>query len=228
MELPSTQDINDNRITRFKDRVIEAAKLEETKFYHEMIEQIENEHNIPAVEIAAGLAKMLQGDVPFFLEDKPQRPAREDNRDRDRDSRGARNDNRSEGRREPRPRRERSATPNEGMTRYRLEVGRSHGVRPGNIVGCIANEANLDSEFIQQLNIDDSYSTVDLPSDMPKDAIGDLQKAWVCGQQLKIAKMKTIGEGGAAAAPRKRLTRNTSAPSKDKGKPRRARKPSAE
>jgi len=230
MELPSTQDINDNRITRFKDRVIEAAKLEETKFFHEMVEQIENEHNIPAVEIAAGLAKMLQGDVPFFLEDKPQRPAREDNRDRDRGSRGDRNDSRSEGRRDsaPRPRRERSATPNEGMTRYRLEVGRSHGVRPGNIVGCIANEANLDSEFIQQLNIDDSYSTVDLPSDMPKDAIGDLQKAWVCGQQLKIAKMKTIGEGGAAAAPRKRLSRNSSAPSKDKGKPRRARKPSAE
>ena len=224
MELPSTQDINDNRITRFKERVIEAAKMEETKFFHEMIEQIENEHNIPAVEIAAGLAKMMQGDVPFFLEDKPQRPAREpreDNRDRDSGNRGER----SEGRREPRPRRERSATPNAGMSRYRLEVGRSHGVRPGNIVGCIANEANLDSEFIQQLNIEDSFSTVDLPSDMPKEAVADLKNAWVCGQQLKIAKVKTIGE---AAAPRKRLTRNTSAPSKDKGKPRRARKPSAE
>ncbi|MBN2865886.1 MAG: DEAD/DEAH box helicase [Thiotrichales bacterium] len=227
MELPSTQDINDNRITRFKERVIEAAKLEETKFFHEMIEQIENEHNIPAVEIAAGLAKMMQGDVPFFLEDKPQRPTREpreDNRDRDRGNRGER----SEGRREPRPRRERSATPNAGMSRYRLEVGRSHGVRPGNIVGCIANEANLDSEFIQQLNIEDSFSTVDLPSDMPKEAVADLKNAWVCGQQLKIAKVKTIGESGAAAAPRKRLTRNSSAPSKDKGKPRRARKPSAE
>ena len=223
MDLPSTQDINDNRIVRFKDKIVEAAKMEDTQFFQEMVEKIESEHNIPALEIAAGLARMLQGDVPFFLEDKPQRPAREP-RENNRD-RGSR-DNRSEGRREPRPRRERSATPNEGMTRYRLEVGRSHGVRPGNIVGCIANEANLDSEFIQQLNIDDSYSTVDLPSDMPKDAIGDLQKAWVCGQQLKIAKMKTIGEGG--AAPRKRLTRNSSAPSKDKGKPRRARKPSAE
>jgi len=222
MELPSTQDINDNRIVRFKERVIEAAKMEETKFYHEMVEQIENEHNIPAVEIAAGLAKMMQGDVPFFLEDKPQRPAREPREDnRDRGNRGER----SEGRREPRPRRERSATPNAGMSRYRLEVGRSHGVRPGNIVGCIANEANLDSEFIQQLNIEDSFSTVDLPSDMPKEAVADLKNAWVCGQQLKIAKVKTIGE---AAAPRKRLTRNASGPSKDKGKPRRARKPSAE
>lgn len=211
MELPSTQDINENRVIRFKEKIVEAAKLEDTKFFQEMVEQIENEHNIPAVEIAAGLARMLQGDVPFFLEDKPQREPRERNRDRDRGGR-------SEGRRERRPRRERSATPNEGMSRYRLEVGRNHGVRPGNIVGCIANEAGLDSEFIQQLNIEESFSTVDLPADMPKDAFNDLKKAWVCGQQLKIAKVKTIGE-----SPRKRL----SAPNKDKGKPRRARKPKA-
>ncbi len=212
MELPSTQDINDNRVIRFKERIIEATKMEDTQFFQEMIEQIESEHNIPALEIAAGLARMMQGDVPFFLEDKPVRERREP-RERNRDR-----DGRSERRRE-RPRRERTATPNEGMNRYRLEVGRNHGVRPGNIVGCIANEAGLDSEFIQQLNIEDSFSTVDLPSDMPKEVFNDLKKAWVCGQQLKIAKVKTIG-----GAPRKRLSRN----SKDKGKPRRARKPAAE
>lgn len=238
MELPSTQDINDNRIVHFKERIIEATKMEETKFFHEMIEQIELEHNIPAVEIAAGLAKMMQGDTPFFLDDKPQRPMREpreDHRDRDRGGRGERNvrgdrGDRNDSRRDaPRPRRERSATPSAGMSRYRLEVGRNHGVRPGNIVGCIANEANIDSEFIQQLNIDDTYSTVDLPSDMPKEAIADLKNAWVCGQQLKIAKVTAAtASSGGEAAPRKRLSRPAgapSAPSKDKGKPRRARKP---
>lgn len=221
MELPSTQDINDNRIIRFKERVVEAAKMEETKFFHEMIEQIESEQNIPAVEIAAGLAKMMQGDEPFFLDDKPQRPMREHRENNRGRERGGRSERGGDARREARPRRERSATPNEGMIRYRLEVGRNHGVRPGNIVGCIANEANLDSQFIQQLNIDDTYSTVDLPSDMPKEAISDLKNAWVCGQKLSIAKMNSTG---GAAAPRKRLSR-PSAPSKDKGKPRRARKP---
>ena len=241
MELPSTQDINDNRIIRFKERIVEAAKMEETKFFHELIGQIETEQNIPAIEIAAGLAKMMQGDEPFFLDDKPQRPMRESRDDsRDRGGRGERNDrgndrggrnergDRNDSRREERPRRERSATPNEGMIRYRLEVGRSHGVRPGNIVGCIANEANIDSQFIQQLNIDDSYSTVDLPSDMPKEALADLKNAWVCGQQLKIAKMSATAKVGDEAAPRKRLSRPAGAPfvpSKDKGKPRRARKP---
>ncbi|BCN92373.1 ATP-dependent RNA helicase DeaD [Thiomicrorhabdus immobilis] len=227
MHLPSTQDINDSRVEKFKSRIIEATQLEDTAFYQEMIEQIETEKNIPAVEIAAGLARLLQGDIPFFMSDKPirepraERNAGDDRGRSDRNDRGNRGDRGGRGERpERKPRRERSATPDEGMTRFRIEVGNQHGVRPGNIVGCIANEAGLDSEFIRQLNIEDTYSTVDLPSDMPKAAREDLSKAWVCGQQLKIREVS----GGSASEPRKRLTRNKAAPSKDKGKPRRAPK----
>ncbi|HHT00217.1 MAG TPA: DEAD/DEAH box helicase [Thiomicrospira sp.] len=216
MHLPSTQDINDSRVEKFKTRIIEAAQLEDTAFYQEMLEQIVTEQNMPAIEIAAGLARLLQGDIPFFMSDKPVREPRAernsgDGRGRDRGNRGER------GGRE-RKRRQISATPDEGMSRFRIEVGNQHGVRPGNIVGCIANEAGLDSEFIRQLNIEDTFSTVDLPSDMPKGAKDDLSKAWVCGQQLKIREIK-----GGAAEPRKRLSRNKSFSGKDKGKPRRPR-----
>jgi len=215
MHLPSTQDINDSRVDRFKARILEATQQDDTAFYQKMIEDLETEQNIPAVEIAAGLARLLQGDIPFFMSDKPIREPRAERNAGDRDrggrnERGGRND--KGGRSERKPRRDRSATPDEGMTRFRLEVGNQHGVRPGNIVGCIANEAGLDSEFIRQLNIDDTFSTVDLPSDMPKKAKEDLRKAWVCGQQLKITEVKGGGEG----APRKRLSRNTT------DKPRRA------
>ncbi|GAB6071446.1 DEAD/DEAH box helicase [Thiomicrorhabdus hydrogeniphila] len=224
MHLPSTQDINDSRVEKFKSRIIDATQLEDTAFYQEMIEQIESDKNIPAVEIAAGLARLLQGDIPFFMSDKPIREPRAERNsgDKDRGGRG-RSDRGGDrgGRSERKPRRERSATPDEGMTRFRIEVGTQHGVRPGNIVGCIANEAGLDSEFIRQLNIEDSYSTVDLPSDMPKAAKEDLSKAWVCGQQLKIREVT-----GGAGEPRKRLSRNKPAggAGKDKGKPRRAPK----
>ncbi|WP_321325175.1 DEAD/DEAH box helicase [Thiomicrorhabdus sp.] len=222
MHLPSTQDINDSRVEKFKSRIVEATQLEDTAFYQEMIEQIESEKNIPAVEIAAGLARLLQGDIPFFMSDKPIREPRAERNagDSDRGGRGRSDRGGDRGGRERKPRRERSATPDEGMTRFRIEVGTQHGVRPGNIVGCIANEAGLDSEFIRQLNIEDTYSTVDLPSDMPKAAKEDLSKAWVCGQQLKIREVS----GTAGAEPRKRLSRNKPAPGKDKGKPRRAPK----
>ncbi len=221
MHLPSTQDINDSRVDRFKVRIIEAMQQDDTAFYQELIEQLETEQNIPAVEIAAGLARLLQGDIPFFMSDKPIREPRSERNSgsegrgrggRDGRDRGGRNE-RSGGGKDRKPRRNRSATPDEGMTRFRLEVGNQHGVRPGNIVGCIANEAGLDSEFIRQLNIEDTFSTVDLPSDMPKKAQDDLRKAWVCGQQLKISEVKA-----SSGAPRKRLTRNTTA----KDKPRRS------
>jgi len=229
MHLPSTEDINDTRIEKFKSRIIDATQLEDTAFYQEMIEQIESDKNIPAVEIAAGLARLLQGDIPFFMSDKPIREPRAERNGGDNDrggrDRGGRSDRGGDrgGRSERKPRRERSATPDEGMTRFRIEVGNQHGVRPGNIVGCIANEAGLDSEFIRQLNIEDTFSTVDLPSDMPKAAKEDLSKAWVCGQQLKI---REVTGGGTGGEPRKRLSRNKPAggAGKDKGKPRRAPK----
>ncbi len=220
MHLPSTQDINNSRVDRFKARIVEAIQQDDTAFYQELIEQLEAEQNIPAVEIAAALARLLQGDIPFFMPDKPVREARSERnsgnegrgRERGGRERGGRNERGGRGG-DRKPRRNRSETPDEGMTRFRIEVGNQHGVRPGNIVGCIANEAGLDSEFIRQLNIEDTFSTVDLPSDMPKNARDDLRKAWVCGQQLKISEVK----GGGASAPRKRLSRNTN----QKGKPQR-------
>jgi len=39
----------------------------------------------------------------------------------------------------------------------------THGVRGQNIVGAIANEAELDSKHIGQLKLHETYSTVDLP-----------------------------------------------------------------
>jgi len=198
MHLPSADIINDTRVERFKSRIVEALNMDELDFYQGLIEQVENEQNVPAVEIAAALARLMQGDVPFFIEDKPvrQESTRKD-RDFDRDDRGGRGRGRDRDgdsrRNERRPARRQSETPDEGMSRFRIEVGRTHGVRPGNIVGCIANEAGLDSEFIRQLSIEDNFSMVDLPQNMPKEVLGDLKKAWVCGQQLKITEIKTGG-----------------------------------
>jgi ATP-dependent RNA helicase DeaD len=70
---------------------------------------------------------------------------------------------------------------------FRLEVGRVHGVKPGNIVGAIANEAGLQSRFITGLKIHDDHSTVRLPKGMSKEVFQDLNKAWVCGRQLKLS-----------------------------------------
>ncbi len=72
---------------------------------------------------------------------------------------------------------------------FRLDVGRTHGAKPSNIVGAIANEAGLSSRQITGLKIHDDYSVVCLPKGMSKNIVQGLDKAWVCGRQLKLTSM---------------------------------------
>ena len=208
MELPSTELINDQRIAKFKQRITDTLANEELELFTSLIEQYEQEHNVPAKEVAAALARLLQGDTPFLMQHKPQRKA-----DKNRDT-GESPAHRKQARkpvvRSPR----KESQPEEGMQRFRLEVGNKHNVKPGNIVGAIANEAGLDSEHIGRVSIYDDYSLVDLPEGMPKGAFTNLRKAWVSGQQLRISRLTK--EGGHGTADR----RPASPPGKKKVKPR--------
>ena len=185
MELPSTELINDKRIAKFKQRITDTLANEEMGLFTQLIEQYQHEHNVPANEIAAALAQLLQGDTPLLLQNKPQRKAdkswdthdKPPRRKQSRDKPGA-------GARTKR----KDSPPEEDMERFRLEVGHNHNVNPGNIVGAIANEAGVDSKYIGRINIFDDYSLVDLPKGMPKGAFNNLRKAWVGGQLLKISR----------------------------------------
>ena len=96
------------------------------------------------------------------------------------------------------------------MDRYRIEVGHNHDVLPGNIVGAIANEAGMDSQYIGRINIYDDHSLVDLPEGMPKEVFNLLKNVWVSGQKLKISRLakerKSRGSaGGAPGKDRKKI-----------------------
>lgn len=203
MELPSTEVINDKRIARFKQRITDALSTEELGQFYQLIEQYQREHNVPALEIAAALAHLLQGDNPLLLQNKPKTSSK-DEAMRERDDRETRQKpSRKEFSSKERPHKEQTgkesrrkererapqkhSTVEEGMVRYRIEVGHEHNVKPGNIVGAIANEAGIDSQYIGRIDIHDTYSTVDLPEGMPKTIFKALKKAWVAGQQMQIS-----------------------------------------
>jgi ATP-dependent RNA helicase DeaD len=61
-------------------------------------------------------------------------------------------------------------------------------VKPGNIVGAIANEAGLDGKHIGRVVIREDHSFVDLPSGMPKEVFVQLQKVRVAGQPMQISR----------------------------------------
>ena len=225
LELPSTDTINDKRIERFNQRITDIITKEHgMDFFRQLMENYQQEHNIPAIEIAAALAKLLQGKTPLLLTDKepPARAAREPREQREprsareprtareqRAPRETREAREASGKRErpdkPRSKPERQNTsgePGEGMERFRIEVGRKDNVKPGNIMGAIANEAGLDGEHIGRIDIHDDYSLVDLPDGMPMDVFQDLQSVRVAGKQLRISKLSAAT--GEATPPRAR------------------------
>lgn len=234
MQLPSVDAVNDTRVARFMTRITETLAGGQIDMYRDLLQRYESENNVPAIDIAAAMAKLLQGDAPFLLT-PPVRGAREEFAPRERNDRGDRSDRGERPRFEPKfergpradgeraarpPRAERPAfasdgagaerprrdpvaprgEPEFGMESYRIEVGHTHGVKPANIVGAIANEAGLESRYIGRIDIQDDYSILDLPADMPRELLTHLKKVWVSGQQLNMRKLE---EGEAAASPSK-------------------------
>jgi len=189
MQLPSTEYINNSRVSRFKQRITDTLEAEELSFFNQLIEQYQSEHDVPAVNIAAALAKISQGDTPLLIKDIPKRAHRERN---DRSGNRDRPDRSERGERKPRRNRE-SGGAEIKMELYRIEVGNSHGVKPGNIVGAIANETGIDGDHIARIKIEENYSTVELPAGMPKELFQELKKVRVAGQQMNITAMdKTL------------------------------------
>ncbi|MGJ9420242.1 DEAD/DEAH box helicase [Massilia sp. CMS3.1] len=211
LTLPTIKAVNDVRIAKFKEQITETLAAGGLEQFRALIEEFEQEQNIPAVDIAAALAKLGRGDVPLLLEKQDrepkagaweERPARTDFVERL--PRAPRDD----GPRTPRDagfKKERVArAPDEGMATFRIEVGHANGVKPGNIVGAIANEANIDAKHIGRIEIYDDFSTLDLPADLPPDLIDHLKTVWVAGQQLNITRDGETPAPKKAAAPGKK------------------------
>ncbi|MGE8287412.1 MAG: DbpA RNA binding domain-containing protein, partial [Stenotrophomonas sp.] len=81
MQLPSVDAVNDHRVSKFMDRISQTLAGGDMDFYRDLLQRYEGEHNVPAIDIAAALAKLLQGDAPFLLT-PPVRERREPRSDR--------------------------------------------------------------------------------------------------------------------------------------------------
>jgi ATP-dependent RNA helicase DeaD len=197
MTLPTTEDVNRTRIARFKQRIVDAvAQGDDLDFYAGLVEECLEEHpEIDPRSAMAALARLTQGEQPLLLssrKDLPEESFRDKGKGKfERSDRGrSKFERKGKGKdrfgRKPVIKRSAEA----GMVRYRVEVGHHHGVRPGSIVGAIANEAGLEGRFIGKIEIYDDFSTVDLPDGMPKDIFRSLQQARVCNQKLRITPVK--------------------------------------
>jgi len=213
MQLPTRRDVENRRIARFKEQLVEALETPELGYFETLLAEFARERDVPELEVAAALAWLLQRERPLQenLPDEP--PVRAPDAPR-----RPRPEARPAGAGETRP------TDVEWVT-YRVEVGRTHGVEPRNLVGAIANEAGLESRYIGHIRLYDEYSTVDLPAGMPKELQRHLQNVWVCGRRLQLQpEGRPARPGSAHARPGGRgKPAGKGKPGTGKGKPARRR-----
>jgi len=208
--LPSNEEVSGQRIALFKEQLVGMCKSTKLDKFHSLVKEVAAENEIDMVLLAAALAFEAQKERPLFPkmvaidtprasasdrnERKPrERSERSDRNERpDRNERKDRSDRSERPDRSPKPPRDKGpTTDSEGnevaMITYRIEVGRNDDVSPKNIVGAIANEAEIDAQFIGHIKLHDDYSTVDLPEGMPKELFDHLYKVRVCQKPLKIS-----------------------------------------
>ncbi len=180
MELPSAADINMKRIDRFKQQISDTLDSKDLAQYIDLLSEYQHQHDTDPLHIAAALASLLQGQTPLLLSEKELRGPKgfDDREPRNKNDRG-----------DKPARKRRDSNSDVDMQRYCLSVGREHGVKPGNIVGAIANEADIESQYIGQIEIKEKATFVDLPAGLPKEVIELLQKTVVCGQRLNLKKV---------------------------------------
>ncbi|MDP4334922.1 DEAD/DEAH box helicase [Curtobacterium sp. A7_M15] len=193
MQLPTIEDVNETRLTRFDDAITAALEQQDRiTAFRDIIAHYVEHHDVPAEDVSAALAVVAQGDDPLLLDPKADelrnrvdRDGRSgDRRDRD-DDRGARGDRGDRGPRRSQP-----------MTAYRIEVGRRHRVEPRQIVGALANEGGLRRDDFGAIQIRPDFSIVELPADLEPHVLERLTDTRISGKLIEI-KPDRRGGGGA-------------------------------
>ncbi|QHC71497.1 DEAD/DEAH box helicase [Rathayibacter sp. VKM Ac-2801] len=202
MRMPSVEDVNVTRLSRFDDAITAAlADTERLQRFRDIIGHYVEHHDVVESDVAAALAIVAQGEEPLLLSPDDPRFARREREDRDsrpdrgdRPERGDRFDR--GGDRGDRPeRRQRPA--NSNLASYRIEVGRRQRVEPRQIVGALANEGGLNRGDFGHIDIRPDFSIVELPADLPQDVLDRLADTRISGQLIELKPDRRPSRAGA-------------------------------
>ena len=179
MEVPTNASINQGRLNRLESNL--AAHLgdspfseEEQALLREVLQRLVREQGVEPERLAeAAVALALQGKPLLLKEEKLEASEEPTTKRRQRDPRKEEGD----------------PGPEAHMERFRLEVGWRDRVKPGNIVGAIANEGGLTGRSIGKIRIYDSHTTVDLPRGIPEEVVANLQKLRVMNKELQLSRL---------------------------------------
>ncbi len=186
MALPSVDDVNSTRVTKFTDAISSNLDSAEVGAFRRLVDEYSREHNVPMVDVAAALAVMSQAGKRFLMPpDAPmaaatRRPNGRPERHEGPRERGGRPAPRVAG-----AKRQRGDAP---MATYRISVGRRHKVQPGAIVGAIANEGGLGRSDFGHIDIQADHTLVELPANLPRETVEALLNTRISGKLIRLTK----------------------------------------
>lgn len=173
IHLPSVDDVNERRMAKFGQSITESLDDPNLALFRRLVEEYASEHSVSMEDIAAALATQSRNSDDFLMKE-PERPPRNDRNDRrDRPGRDF-----SDG---PRPSRS-----GKDMAQYRIAVGKRNNVKPGAIMGALANEAGLSGGDIGRISIRFDHSIVELPAGLSGDQVESMRGIRVAGSQIDI------------------------------------------
>jgi ATP-dependent RNA helicase DeaD len=174
MQLPTAEDVNATRLSRFDDAITEAlTQTRRIEAFRDIVAHYVREYDVPEADVAAALAVVAQGETPLLIDPAAEKPVREPREERDRPERSA-----SRERRTPRSDVE--------MASYRINVGKRHKVEPRQIVGAIANEGGLRRADFGHIQIRPDFSLVELPADLPSEVWDALRNTRISGKLIEL------------------------------------------
>jgi ATP-dependent RNA helicase DeaD len=199
--VPTGEQVSEQRVARFQEKLLATLQTQDLTTFRELIEQLAHDTEIEIGEIAAALAWQAQKTRPLFPTFKPLPDA-------NKSSKPERNAKKSNNSRRDDKTRETSGSPSKrskskrkssldglAMVRYRIEAGDSHDVKPGDIVGALANEAGIEGKHIGAIEIQDEFTTVELPEGMPKEIFQHLKKVRVRQRAMNISLLSKPSSG---------------------------------
>jgi ATP-dependent RNA helicase DeaD len=178
MSLPTVEDVNARRSARFATRITAAIAEGQAVGYRRMIEEYVKASGADPLDVAAVLAQLVQGRPPLGQDTRAEESG-EPHASEAPDSK-------------PRPAPAAEAPKRMRAPRfapqdtYRLAIGRVHGLQPGNLVGALANAADLDGSEINGIDIQHDHSFVRLPKGMPEELLQKLQGLRIKGRFLQM------------------------------------------
>jgi ATP-dependent RNA helicase DeaD len=185
MPLPSVDDVNSTRVTKFTDAISANLDSAEVGQFRRLVDEYSREHDVPMVNVAAALAVMSQAGKRFLLPpDAPMPPPSA----RRTTGRPERHEGPRSGRPAPRVAGAKRSRPEGPMATYRISVGRRHKVQPGAIVGAIANEGGLGRSDFGHIDIQADHTLVELPANLSRETVEALLNTRISGKLIRLTK----------------------------------------